>query len=137
MYGKCLLGQVEVKIRLPDRAAHDKLAAAMATAPTAVHEQENYFFDTPDSALNATRTVLRLRFHDVDQAALVTIKVRSRSSRRILNTSGSDIVCGGTGRSSSNVINARGRLTRRLTFSVAKGRAGPQGGYRVGPRGGA
>ena len=70
--------QVEVKIRLPDRAAYDKLAAMLAADQTAAHEQENYFFDTPDSALNAKRTVLRLRFHDVDKAALITIKVREK-----------------------------------------------------------
>jgi hypothetical protein len=67
--------QVEVKIRLPNREAYDKVAQALAGALQATHEQENYFFDGSDKRLNAQRAVLRLRFYDVDKKAVITVKV--------------------------------------------------------------
>lgn len=67
--------QVEVKIRLPDRAAYDKVAQVLAGSLQATHEQENYFFDGSEKQLNSQRAVLRLRFYDVDKKAVITVKV--------------------------------------------------------------
>ncbi|GAX78679.1 hypothetical protein CEUSTIGMA_g6117.t1 [Chlamydomonas eustigma] len=66
--------EVEVKIRLPDRVAYDKVALKLAAGLRVTHEQENYFFDGPGNELNSKRTVLRLRFYDTDKKAVVTIK---------------------------------------------------------------
>jgi len=38
--------------------------------------QENYFFDGDANQLEATHTVLRLRFYNNDEKATVTIKVK-------------------------------------------------------------
>ena len=51
----------------------------MSAGLGATHKQENYFFDGPASELNSKRTVLRLRFYDVDKKAVITIKVRGFS----------------------------------------------------------
>jgi adenylate cyclase class IV len=67
--------KVEVKIRLPDRSAYEKVAKKLAAGLRVTHEQENFFFDGPGNELNSKRTVLRLRFYDTDKKALVTIKV--------------------------------------------------------------
>ncbi|KAG2441861.1 hypothetical protein HXX76_003469 [Chlamydomonas incerta] len=71
--------EVEIKIRLPDRAAYDKVGAALAAAPggkgrLASHAQANYFFDGPNRELNSRRVVLRLRTYNGDQKATVTLK---------------------------------------------------------------
>jgi len=66
--------EVEVKIRLPDRSAYEKVAKKLAAGLRVTHEQENFFFDGPGNELNSKRTVLRLRFYDTDKKALVTIK---------------------------------------------------------------
>jgi len=66
--------EVEVKIRLPDRAAYDKVAAVLAPGKTASHAQENYFFDGSSRELESTRSVLRLRFYNGDHKAVITVK---------------------------------------------------------------
>ncbi|KAG1656327.1 hypothetical protein FOA52_006659 [Chlamydomonas sp. UWO 241] len=66
--------EVEVKIRLPDRTAYDKIAAVLAPGLVVTHEQENFFFDSSAKQLEAQRAVLRLRFYDVDRKAVVTVK---------------------------------------------------------------
>ncbi|KXZ52430.1 hypothetical protein GPECTOR_9g474 [Gonium pectorale] len=69
--------EVEIKIRLPDRAAYDKVAAALTQQTggrTARHAQANYFFDGPERELNSRRVVLRLRTYNGDEKATVTIK---------------------------------------------------------------
>lgn len=68
--------QVEVKIRLPDRAAHERVAQLLSSGIKAVHEQENFFFDGANKELNSQRAVLRLRFYNVDKKAVITVKVR-------------------------------------------------------------
>lgn len=66
--------EVEVKIRLPDRAAYDKVAEALKGGHTASHAQANYFFDGPNRELNARRVVLRVRLYGDDKPATITIK---------------------------------------------------------------
>ena len=69
--------EIEVKIRLADAAAH---AAAMALfgPRTALHQQQNEFFDTPDGAMGAARAVCRLRFTG-DGACMATLKAGAGS----------------------------------------------------------
>lgn len=72
--------EVEVKLRLPGRDAHDAVAAALADAAIATHEQENFFLDGPNKELTSKRAVLRVRFYDVDKRALVTLKGQQKLS---------------------------------------------------------
>ena len=65
--------EVEVKIRLPDRASYDKVASLMST-PVATHEQENFFFDGPNNKLGSTKTVLRVRWYNKNDQAVITVK---------------------------------------------------------------
>jgi uncharacterized protein YjbK len=65
--------EVEVKIRLSDRDCYDKVAALLSS-PKAIHEQENYFFDGPNNELGSTKTVLRVRWFNKDEKAVITIK---------------------------------------------------------------
>lgn len=66
---------MEVKIRLPDAAAHAKVAALLCDSQQEVHAQENYFFDGSEQELGQQRVVLRLRFYNKDRKAVVTLKV--------------------------------------------------------------
>jgi inorganic triphosphatase YgiF len=66
---------VEVKLRLPDAAAHAKVVALLAASRQAVHDQENYFFDGPGQELGKRWVVLRLRFYNGDEKAVITLKV--------------------------------------------------------------
>ncbi|GLC45337.1 hypothetical protein PLESTM_001721600 [Pleodorina starrii] len=69
--------EVEIKIRLPDRVAYDKVAASLAgvgQGRTASHAQANYFFDGPNRELNSRRVVLRLRTYNGDEKATITLK---------------------------------------------------------------
>ena len=66
--------QVEIKLRLPSKAAHARVADLMGPA-TAFYAQENYFFDGVNDELKKAQT-LRIRFYNTDQKAVVTVKVR-------------------------------------------------------------
>ncbi|GIL90756.1 hypothetical protein Vretimale_16842 [Volvox reticuliferus] len=66
--------EVEIKIRLPDRAAYDKVATALGEGRTASYAQANYFFDGPNRELNSRRVVLRLRTYNGDEKATITLK---------------------------------------------------------------
>ncbi|KAF5841326.1 CYTH-like domain-containing protein [Dunaliella salina] len=66
--------EVEIKLRLPDRDAYEKVASQLASSKTASYAQENYFFDGDANQLEATHTVLRLRFYNGNDKATVTIK---------------------------------------------------------------
>ena len=67
--------KIEIKLRLEDKAAHAKLAAYLEKDLQATHHQENYFFDGAKQEITSTRTVLRCRFYNTDQRALLTMKV--------------------------------------------------------------
>ena len=67
--------QVEIKLRLGDEKAHDKLAAVLQPRLQATHQQENIFFDGAEQELSQQRTVVRCRFYNIDQRCLLTIKV--------------------------------------------------------------
>lgn len=66
--------EVEVKIRLPDKSAFDKLTQLLAPGKKASHAQENYFFDGSNRELEATRSVLRVRFYNNNDKAVITVK---------------------------------------------------------------
>lgn len=66
--------EVEVKLRLPDKAAHDRVAQLLAPGRRATHQQENYFFDGANKELSSQRAVLRTRFYDTDAKAVLTLK---------------------------------------------------------------
>lgn len=68
--------QVEIKLRLPDRATYDKVAQLLHGSLKAEHDQENYFFDGPNKELSSKRVVLRCRFYNKDKKAEITCKVR-------------------------------------------------------------
>ena len=71
--------EVEIKLRLPNKEAHDKVAQLLQSTHQATHHQENYFFDGTGSELSKERAVLRLRFYDTDKKARLTLKVGFRS----------------------------------------------------------
>lgn len=66
--------EVEVKIRLDDALAHQKVAALLASNHQVTHLQENVFFDGAQQELSSKRAVLRLRFYNGDQRCVVTLK---------------------------------------------------------------
>ena len=67
--------QIEIKLRLPDQQAHHKVMALLEKDLMATHHQENYFFDGAKQEITSTRTVLRCRFYNKDEKALLTCKV--------------------------------------------------------------
>ncbi|XP_042055366.1 triphosphate tunnel metalloenzyme 3-like isoform X1 [Salvia splendens] len=56
--------EVEVKLRLPNKSAHQKLLAALSPFHAATHHQHNTFYDGSAAELSSRRAVLRLRFHE-------------------------------------------------------------------------
>jgi adenylate cyclase class IV len=66
--------EVEVKLRLQDAAAHEKVAALLATSHEVTHLQENVFFDGANQELSSKRMVLRLRFYNGDGRCVVSLK---------------------------------------------------------------
>ena len=67
--------QVEIKLRLPDEDAHNRLSEVLSSQLLATHQQENIFFDGANRELSSKKTIVRCRFYDVDKRALLTIKV--------------------------------------------------------------
>lgn len=70
--------EVEVKLRLPDAAAHQRLSDALAPRHRRTHLQENLFFDAPSGELAAAFAALRLRFYDADARCVLSLKSRPR-----------------------------------------------------------
>ena len=68
--------KIEIKLRLAGKEAHAKLAACLEKDLKATHHQENFFFDGANQEITSTRTVLRCRFYNTDQRALLTCKAR-------------------------------------------------------------
>lgn len=67
--------QVEIKLRLPNKEAHDAVAAQLKDSFRETHQQENFFFDGVKGELSSQRVVLRCRFYNKDKRAIVTLKV--------------------------------------------------------------
>lgn len=53
-----------MKLRLRDKASHEKLRTLLSQFHVATHHQHNTFFDGSASELGNRRAVLRLRFHE-------------------------------------------------------------------------
>lgn len=68
--------EVEIKLRLPDKEAHSKVAKALDATYRTTHAQENFFFDGSKQELSLQRVVLRVRFYDTDKKAVITLKGR-------------------------------------------------------------
>lgn len=69
--------EVEVKLRLPDAAAHRRVTELLSPFIVTVHRQENFFFDGADSELSSKRAVLRVRFSDKEPRCVVSLKARA------------------------------------------------------------
>ena len=67
--------QVEIKLRLPSKEAHDEVAKQLKDSFRETHQQENFFFDGTNGELSSQRVVLRCRFYNHDKRAIVTLKV--------------------------------------------------------------
>lgn len=66
--------EIEVKLKLPDAAAHQQVARLLDPFRLATHLQENVFFDGSNGELSGARAVLRLRFYDGDSRCVVSLK---------------------------------------------------------------
>ncbi|KAK9084050.1 hypothetical protein Scep_030521 [Stephania cephalantha] len=56
--------EVEVKLRLSNSGAHQRLSDLLSPFHCLTHLQSNLFFDTPTARLSSNLTALRLRFYD-------------------------------------------------------------------------
>ncbi|KAM3337174.1 triphosphate tunnel metalloenzyme 3 isoform X2 [Capsicum galapagoense] len=56
--------EVEVKLRLPDSTAHQKVLSLLSPYHKKTHHQLNTFFDGAAGELSSQRAVLRLRFYE-------------------------------------------------------------------------
>lgn len=63
-----------MKLRLPDKAAYDKVAALLEPGKRASYAQDNFFFDGDKRELESRRAVMRLRFYNGDEKATITVK---------------------------------------------------------------
>ncbi|CAN6697108.1 unnamed protein product [Malus baccata var. baccata] len=68
--------EVEVKLRLPDAVAHQKLIDLLSPFHTQTLIQENIFFDSSNSELSSNLAILRLRFYDVDRRCVLSLKAK-------------------------------------------------------------
>ncbi len=69
--------QVEIKLRLPNKEAHDKVAAALKDSYIEAHDQENFFYEGSEKELNKAKVSLRTRFYGVDKKCVIAMKVCS------------------------------------------------------------
>eukprot|EP01025_Chloroclados_australasicus_P019120 TRINITY_DN2029_c0_g1_i1.p1 TRINITY_DN2029_c0_g1~~TRINITY_DN2029_c0_g1_i1.p1 ORF type:complete len:198 (+),score=21.93 TRINITY_DN2029_c0_g1_i1:265-858(+) len=65
--------EVEVKLRL-QQAGHSSLIEVLKPFYQQTYNQENYFFDGSNQELSTNRVVLRLRFYNTSEKAVITIK---------------------------------------------------------------
>ncbi|XP_042485618.1 triphosphate tunnel metalloenzyme 3 isoform X2 [Macadamia integrifolia] len=69
--------EVEVKLRLPDSASHQKLSDLLKPFHLITHLQENVFFDGGTAELSCKRAVLRIRFYNGDSRCVVSLKAKA------------------------------------------------------------
>ncbi|KAK8466151.1 hypothetical protein PHAVU_008G016200 [Phaseolus vulgaris] len=62
--------EVEIKLRLPDSATHQKLSNSLAPFHTKTLIQENIFFDGTNKELTSNLAVLRIRFYNLEHCVL-------------------------------------------------------------------
>ena len=68
--------EVEVKLRLPDSAAHQKLSDLLSPFHSKTLFQENVFFDGANAELSSKLAVLRLRFYDENSRCVLGLKAK-------------------------------------------------------------
>ncbi|KAG9141708.1 hypothetical protein Leryth_022036 [Lithospermum erythrorhizon] len=68
--------EVEVKLRLPNSNAHQRLSTLLSPHHLKTHFQENIFFDTTNSLLSTNLAALRLRFYDLDTRCIISLKAK-------------------------------------------------------------
>ncbi|XP_073034588.1 triphosphate tunnel metalloenzyme 3-like isoform X1 [Primulina eburnea] len=56
--------EIEVKLRLPNKASYQKLLSLLSPFHVVTHHQHNTFFDGSASELSSRRAIFRLRFHE-------------------------------------------------------------------------
>lgn len=74
--------EIEIKLQLPDAAAHAKTLEVLAPHRKASFEQTNYFFDSPDGKMSANRKTLRVRFYKSDAPDKAVLTVKGRQEMR-------------------------------------------------------
>ncbi|KAJ1443114.1 CYTH-like domain superfamily [Sesbania bispinosa] len=62
--------EVEIKLRLPDSATHQKLSNLLSPFHTKTLIQENIFFDGKNAELTSNLVVLRIRFYNLENCVL-------------------------------------------------------------------
>ena len=67
--------QVEIKLRLPDKAAHDKVADALKDSYIETHDQETFFYEGSEKELDKAKVSLRTRFFGGNKKCVITMKV--------------------------------------------------------------
>lgn len=72
--------EVEVKLRLPSSAAHERLSSILSPHHRRTHLQQNIFFDGPNSELATNLAALRLRFYDLDSRCVLSLKSKPQIS---------------------------------------------------------
>ena len=70
--------EVEVKLRLPDSASHQKLSSLLSPFHSQTLIQHNIFFDGADSELTSQNAVLRLRLVGADDSLRCFLTLKSR-----------------------------------------------------------
>lgn len=69
--------EVEVKLRLPNAAAHSQLTTLLSPFHCRTEIQENFFFDGASKELSSRRAVLRLRFSANNTRCVVAFKANA------------------------------------------------------------
>lgn len=72
--------EIEVKLRLPSSAAHERLSAVLSSYHRRTHLQENLFFDGPNAELASNLAALRIRFYDLDSRCVLSLKSKPQIS---------------------------------------------------------
>ncbi|MED6209935.1 hypothetical protein PIB30_059415 [Stylosanthes scabra] len=68
--------EVEIKLRLQDSTSHQKLSNLLSPFHTKTLLQENIFFDGTNSELTSNLAVLRIRFYNMDQNCVLSLKAK-------------------------------------------------------------
>ncbi|KAK6944429.1 CYTH domain [Dillenia turbinata] len=69
--------EVEVKLRLPNAATHNRVLSLLSPFLLKTQCQENFFFDGVSRELSSKRAVLRVRFYDNDSLCVVCLKAKA------------------------------------------------------------
>ncbi|KAK9819439.1 hypothetical protein WJX74_004640 [Apatococcus lobatus] len=68
--------EVEIKLRLPNKEAHEQVKKALQKGHRVQHAQENIFFDGTQGELDSSHRTCRVRFYNGNKKAVITSKAR-------------------------------------------------------------